>query len=242
MGEATGRGDRLPVGLPAGRHLEEEAMPLLEGDVGRVGEVSADIGAVHGLLAGDPAAPGHGPAGAVHLGAVQAGEGLEHVTIGRDPDRGGAAAGVVVVGLAGTERRGHRAVHLVVADQPHRAVAAAEGGHPVMAAGQQGAVVEGDRRRSGEHIGVVEGAVPEAGGQMEPHLAVAEVGHRSEGQGSGRGPGGTTDDRLQRATDEHSARRRDRGLQERPSAQLRRCHPSLLEWGPPRQSGAPRRG
>ena len=53
-----------------------------------------------------------------------------------------------VVRRARTERGGHRAVDLVVADQPNVAVGAGEGGHAVVAPGQDGAVVEGDGRRS----------------------------------------------------------------------------------------------
>ena len=106
-----------------------------------------------------------------------------------------------VVRRARTER-GLRVVDLVVAHQHHRAARAGEGAHAVVPAGEVGAVVEDDGL-----LGVVERAVGEATGQVQPHLAVTHVGHREElvapgwlagvggcghqtGEGAGRGRGG----------------------------------------------------
>ena len=137
---------------------------------------------VDGLLAGDPAAPRHRAAGAVHLGAVEAGVGVDDLAVAGHLDRGRAALGHGVVRLGGVAEGRARVVDLVVADE--RDVAprppAAERGHAVVAAGQHGPVVE--RHRG---LGVVEAPVREPRGEVEAHDAVAGVGHRRQ-HGSGR--------------------------------------------------------
>ena len=131
-------------GLAVGRDLEEEPVTLLQRDVGDAGEVRPDVRAVDRLLARDPASPRHAPAGTVHLGAVEAGVGLHDVAEQVDHDGRRAAAGLGVVRRARTEGRG-RPVDLVVADEDHVAVRSRERGHAVVAAGQGGAVAQGDR-------------------------------------------------------------------------------------------------
>ena len=129
-------------------------------DVRRAGEVGTDIGPVDRLLAGDPAAPRHPTARAVHLGAVEAGE---------RPDD--LADGVTTSSSCRPGRRSRTACHgpnggpgLLTSwlrtshDVP---VGTGERGHAVVAARQRGAVVERDRE-----LGVVERPVLEPGGNQ----------------------------------------------------------------------------
>ena len=132
--------------LAAGGHLEDEAVRLgRAATFGRTGEVGPDVGTVDRLLAGDPAAPWHRPAGAVHLGAVEARERPDDLAVLGDDDRGCAAR----VPSRRTARRCRRAaerrpgiVDLVVADEDHVAVPASESSHAVVTTGQRCAVVE----------------------------------------------------------------------------------------------------
>ncbi len=142
-----------------------------------------------------PAVPGHRTARAVHLRAVEAGEGVDDLAVPGDLDRGRAAAGHRVVGL-GRRRRtpGTGLFTSWLRTSTTLPVAAPEGGHAVVAAGQHGAVVERDGL-----LGVVERPVLEPAGQVQAHDAVAQVGHRAQrdrrrrsgrcGEESGEGSG-----------------------------------------------------
>ena len=178
--------------------------------VRRAGEVGPDVGAVDRLLAGDPAAPRHRPAGAVHLGAVEAGVGR-----GR-PRRSRVTSTVVVppraigvVGLARAERRAG-VVDLVVADQHDVARRPApERGHAVVAAragscrrrarpgsrcrgtsgtGTPRAATAGPRRRAGRGSPAGRGRMAAAGGRRQ----LDEAPERSaQGDHPGRRGGST---------------------------------------------------
>jgi hypothetical protein len=170
VSEAPRALDRLAIRLPAGRHLEDVAVRLLQRDVRSAREVGTDVGAVDRLLTGDPAPPRHGTTHAVHLRAVEAREGLGDDALpvyqrGRRPARRHR-----VVRLSRSERR-RRPVDFVVPDEPSLPLWAWERGHAVMPAWERGAVAEDDSRP----VGVVERAVPETLGQVQPHLSVAQV-------------------------------------------------------------------
>ena len=181
--EPSGLAERPGVREAARGDLEDVAVPLLQGHVGRAREVGADVGAVDGLLAGDPGAPRHLAAAAVHHRAAQAGVGVLHLAVPRHLDRGRARAAALVVRLGRTERR-LRVVDLVVAHQKHRPAGPGEGAHPVVPAGQQGAVAQRHRRAR-----VVERAVGEAGRQVESYGAVAGVGDRDQRADGSAGEG-----------------------------------------------------
>ena len=145
--EASGLRDRLSVGLPVRRHLEDEPVRLLERHVRGAGEVRAYVGAIHRLLAGDPAAPRHPPTRAVHHRAVEAGVRLDNLTGRRRHDRRCPAQRPRVIWRAWPEGRarwlaGWRVVELVVAHEDDVAIGPGERAHPVVPAGQRGAVVE----------------------------------------------------------------------------------------------------
>ncbi len=185
MGEAAGGRDGLPVRLPADRHLEDEPVALLQIHVRRAREVGTDIGPVDRLFACDPAAPRHPPAGAVVLGAVEAGECLDDLPVLGYLDRRGAASSPAVVGRAGPECSGDGPVDLVVANQPNLPGRAAKRGHAVVTARQDGAVVEDDgrlhlwrRRCRKQGVGVVERPVLETSGKVQADDTVPQVCHR----------------------------------------------------------------
>ncbi len=224
VGEAARAPDRLAVRDVAGRDLEDEAVRLLEELVGLRREVGRRIGPVHRLLAGDPCAPRHPSAGAVHHRAVEARPGLDDLSPWRDEARGRAAEPVRVVrveraeGVLRVRLAWGRVVLLVVPNEPDVAVGSCEGGHAVVPPGEQGAVVEGYRRCTRQQVGVVERPVLEPRSQVQPHDAVAQVGHRGQRPvGARRHRVGQQ--RLQRPTDEHTARRRHCPSQECPSTE-----------------------
>src|SRR4029453_1620786 len=101
----------------------------------------------------------------------EAGEGGDDLAERGDLGGGGAPAGGRVVGGGPVAEGADGAVDLVVADQGQVAALGLEAGHAVVAAGQRGAVVEEDGL-----LGVVERAVLEPGGQVQPYHAVAQVG------------------------------------------------------------------
>ena len=201
VGEAAGAGDRFARRLPTGGHLEDEAVTLGQGHIGDAGEVRSDIGSVDRLLAGHPAAPRHGPAAAVHLRAVQAREGADHLPEAGHLDGGRAALGHGVIRHAGVPEGWSRVVELVVPHQDVVAVRTTERSHPVVTPWQHRAVIEDDGR-----LGVVERAVAEPLRQPQPHGTVALVGNRTKRP---------TRSRRNRARDES----RERSGQDRPT-----CH------------------
>ena len=154
-------------------------MRLGQRDVRRAGEVGTHVGPVDGLLAGDPAAPRHRAAGAVHLGAVEAGEGVDDLAVAGHLDRGRAALGHGVVRLGGVaEGRAGLLTSWLRTSMTLPRRRPAERGHAVVAAGQHGAVVERHRR-----LGVVERPVREPRRQVQAHDAVAGVGAPAPARG-----------------------------------------------------------
>ena len=117
--------DRLSIALTVGRHLEDVAVRLLQREVGRAGEVGADVGSVDRLLAGDPRAPRHHAAAAVEHRPVQARVAVHHLAEPGHLDRGRAGARHGVVRRTRPERRSVRRVgDLVVPHEDEVAVGA----------------------------------------------------------------------------------------------------------------------
>jgi hypothetical protein len=195
--------------------------------VQHTGEIRPDVATIDRLLARDPTPPRRRPAGAVHLRAAQRDERVEHVALTVDLDRDGAALGERVVaggGIAedriGVVRRlrwlAGVAVDLVVAHDDRAPVAAAERGHPVVAAGQHRVVAEHGPPR-------VEAAVLEAGRQREPDFVVAQVRHwRQRPVTVALGPVlSVGDEALERSRHRQADAGGGASLEQRPSSEIR---------------------
>ena len=125
----AGEADLLGAGAAraGGPHLEGVPVALRGRDVGQAGHVLR-------LLAGDPGAPGGGPAGAVADGAGGGGVGGLHPQVRSDDQGGRAAGGLRVVGVVeedGDDPGEAPVGVLVVHDQQGAPAAQREGRHPV---------------------------------------------------------------------------------------------------------------
>ena len=124
-----------------------------------------------GFLAGEPAAPWRRAARTVTQGAREAGTSPKRRRVRVHDERRGPTSGEAVVGER--RREGRTGGELVIANQLHAAVAPREGGHAVGGGRRPHAIVH---RISGPR----DGAVAEAGGQLEQRQPGHLVGDRRE--------------------------------------------------------------
>ena len=164
---------RWSSGPPFHGDLEHVAVAALERRVGNAGEVRSHVRPVDRLLACEPGAPRRGPAGAVHLSPVRAHPRPRLRRVAVDLERRRAAARHAVVRLVGVPERRQRVIDLVVANEPVTPLAPLEGGHAVVAARGDHAVVHQRARRG-------EAAVLEALREQQPDHVVGLVGHGPE--------------------------------------------------------------